>query len=58
MTAPIASGFALVKDLELYYEIRGTGKPLILLHGGVFASEAFGANLTKLAEGRQYRFER
>lgn len=26
--------FAKVNCLNMYYEIHGTGKPLILLHGG------------------------
>ena len=25
---------AAVKDIEMYYEIRGEGEPLVLLHGG------------------------
>ena len=29
------TGFAPVNGLKLYYEIRGTGQPLILLHDGV-----------------------
>ena len=29
----------------MYYEIHGTGEPLILLHGGVSAIEMFGPNL-------------
>jgi pimeloyl-ACP methyl ester carboxylesterase len=37
----------------MYYEIHGTGRPLILLHGGVGASEMFGEVLGLLAEGRQ-----
>jgi pimeloyl-ACP methyl ester carboxylesterase len=53
MSTPAASGFAAVNGLELYYEIHGSGMPLILLHGGVAASEVFGANLAKLAAGRQ-----
>jgi pimeloyl-ACP methyl ester carboxylesterase len=24
----------LVNDIEMYYEIRGEGEPLVLLHGG------------------------
>lgn len=47
------SGFAPVNGLEMYYEIHGEGEPLILLHGGVQASEAFGPNLTALAKLRQ-----
>ena len=27
--------YAPVNGLDLYYEIRGRGKPLVLLHGGV-----------------------
>jgi hypothetical protein len=44
------SGFAPVNGLQLYYEIHGNGKPLILLHGGVSASEACGVNLQELAK--------
>ena len=45
--------FADVNGVHLYYEIHGTGKPLILLHGGLGAIEMFGPNLSRLAEGRQ-----
>jgi pimeloyl-ACP methyl ester carboxylesterase len=37
----------------MYYEIRGAGEPLVLLHGGVGALEMFGPNLPALAENRQ-----
>lgn len=47
------SGFAPVNGLNLYYEIHGSGQPLILLHGGVSASEAFGPNLAELAKTRE-----
>lgn len=47
------SGFAPVNGLSLYYEIHGEGQPLILLHGGVSASEAFGPNLKELAKSRK-----
>jgi len=29
-----ASGYALVNGLKMYYEIHGTGTPLVLIHGG------------------------
>ena len=29
------SGYADVNGLHLYYEVRGEGSPLVLLHGGV-----------------------
>src|SRR5919199_3106577 len=45
--------FAEVNGLRMYYEIHGTGQPLILLHGGVEAIELFGEVLPLLAEGRQ-----
>jgi pimeloyl-ACP methyl ester carboxylesterase len=34
--------YAHVSGLEMYYEIHGTGEPLILLHGGVGAIGMFG----------------
>src|SRR5829696_10028973 len=45
--------YAEVNGLNMYYEVHGTGKPLILLHGGVGAIEMFGEVLGMLAEGRQ-----
>ena len=45
--------YAHVNGLEMYYEVHGTGEPLILLHGGVGAIEMFGEVLPLLAEGRQ-----
>jgi len=46
--------YASVNGLNMYYETYGgTGKPLVLLHGGVGAIEMFGEALPLLAEGRQ-----
>jgi len=45
--------YADVNGIRLYYEIHGTGYPLILLHGGRGAIEMFGPNLPELAKGRQ-----
>src|SRR5688500_7555648 len=42
-----------VNGIKLHYEIHGTGRPLILLHGGLGATEMFGPNLPALAKGRQ-----
>ena len=38
--------YAHVSGLEMYYEIHGTGEPLILLHGGVGAIGMFGGVLS------------
>jgi pimeloyl-ACP methyl ester carboxylesterase len=47
------TGYAPVNGLELYYEIHGSGEPLILLHGGVVGILMFGANVASLAHRRQ-----
>ena len=48
-----AGRYADVNGIKLYYEIHGTGRPLILLHGGLASNETFGPNLPALAEGHQ-----
>jgi pimeloyl-ACP methyl ester carboxylesterase len=45
--------YADVNGIKLYYEIQGTGHPLIVLHGGLGATSMFGPNLPALAKGRQ-----
>lgn len=47
------STYASVNGLNLYYEIHGTGEPLVLLHGGLGATEMLGEVLLQLAAGRQ-----
>ena len=42
-----------VNGIKLYYEVSGSGRPLVLLHGGLGALEMFGPNLPALAKGRQ-----
>jgi pimeloyl-ACP methyl ester carboxylesterase len=52
--APTGTGqYADVSGIHLYYEIHGTGRPLVLLHGGLGSGEMFGPALTAFAEGRQ-----
>lgn len=46
------TGFADVNGQHIFYSVHGTGKPLILLHGGV-NPDSFGGNLTELAKNRQ-----
>jgi pimeloyl-ACP methyl ester carboxylesterase len=48
-----AGQYAEVNGLNLYFETFGTGRPLILLHGGLGSGEMFGPNLPTLAEHHQ-----
>jgi pimeloyl-ACP methyl ester carboxylesterase len=49
----IKTGYAPVNGLQLYYEIRGTGQPLVLLHGGGSSiNTSFGQVLAVLAKTR------
>jgi pimeloyl-ACP methyl ester carboxylesterase len=36
-TTTAKTGYAPVNGLQMYYEIHGTGQPLVLLHGGLSA---------------------
>jgi pimeloyl-ACP methyl ester carboxylesterase len=38
-STPVKTGYAPVRGLNLYYEIHGSGEPLVLLHGGVVGKE-------------------
>jgi pimeloyl-ACP methyl ester carboxylesterase len=53
-TAAMGTGeYADVNGLHLYYETHGTGRPLILLHGGLGSSEMFGPIIPVLAQNHQ-----
>jgi pimeloyl-ACP methyl ester carboxylesterase len=46
--------YADVNGLHLYYQIHGTGRPLVLLHGGLMSNETFGPVIPALvAAGHQ-----
>jgi pimeloyl-ACP methyl ester carboxylesterase len=45
--------YAGVNGINLYFETHGTGRPLILLHGGLGSGEMFGPVLPALAERHQ-----
>jgi pimeloyl-ACP methyl ester carboxylesterase len=45
-----AGDYAEVNGINLYYETHGSGRPLILLHGGLMSGETFGPVLPLLAE--------
>src|SRR5512139_1372786 len=52
--APARTGYAPVNGLKMYFEIHGTGQPLVLLHGAFSAiGTSFGALLPQLAKNRQ-----
>src|SRR5919201_6799020 len=47
-------GYAAVDGLQMYYEVHGSGQPLVLLHGALSAiGTSFGKLLPPLAETRQ-----
>jgi pimeloyl-ACP methyl ester carboxylesterase len=46
------SGYADVNGVHLYYETRGSGPPLILVHGAFGSVESFGPNVALLARTR------
>ena len=51
---PVESGYAPVNGLEMYYEIHGSGQPLVLLHGNLSAiGTSFGKVLPQLAATRR-----
>ena len=51
---PARTGYAPVNGLQMYYEIHGTGQPLVLLHGAFSAiGTSFGKLLPGLAQTRQ-----
>ena len=43
--------YAEVNGINLYYETHGSGRPLVLLHGGLGSGEMFGPILPALAGG-------
>ena len=54
MAVPTTGAYADVNGLHLYYEIDGTGRPLVLLHGGLGAGEMMAPLLPQLtAAGHQ-----
>ena len=50
---PDSSGYVAANGVNYWFEIRGKGEPLLLLHGGLMWTETFGPTLTKLAESRR-----
>ena len=49
----VKSGYADVNGLSYYYEVTGTGEPILLLHGGLFSINMYGQMRAELAKSRQ-----
>jgi pimeloyl-ACP methyl ester carboxylesterase len=50
----MTQGYAPVNGLQMYYEVHGTGRPLVLLHGGLLTIDlSFGDIWPDLAASRQ-----
>ena len=45
--------YADIDGLHMYYEVHGTGEPLIVLHGALGSVEMYGPNFELLAKTRQ-----
>jgi pimeloyl-ACP methyl ester carboxylesterase len=52
-STPSKSGTVPVNGIDYYYEIHGSGEPLLLLHGGLMSSDMFRPILPTLGAGRQ-----
>ena len=52
-TRPDTTGYIAANGVDYWFEIRGKGEPILLLHGGLMSTEGFGPTLTKLAESRR-----
>ena len=50
VTEPDTSGYVAANGIDYWFEIRGKGEPLLLLHGGLMSAGSFGSVLMKLAE--------
>ena len=47
---PGAGSYASVDDLEMYYEVHGTGRPLVLLHDAYMRIAAMGEIVPELED--------
>jgi pimeloyl-ACP methyl ester carboxylesterase len=51
--APTKTGHVEANGVDYYYEVRGRGEPLLLLHGGLGSIDMFGPVLPVFAESRE-----
>lgn len=49
----VTTGYVDVDDLHMYYEIHGTGEPLVVLHGAYMSIDSMGMMIQPLAQTRQ-----
>ena len=52
-TKPTTTGRATIKGVDYYYEVRGKGDPLLVLHGGLMSTDMFGPAMPLLTKARQ-----
>jgi pimeloyl-ACP methyl ester carboxylesterase len=52
-TSEVRSGYAPVNGLKMYYEMHGTGHPLILIHGGLGMTGMFSEIMPVLSGNRE-----
>ncbi|HSQ32956.1 MAG TPA: alpha/beta hydrolase [Gemmatimonadaceae bacterium] len=50
---PFKTGYVAANGVQYYYEIHGTGDPLLLLHGGLGSIDMFEPDLSALSKTRQ-----
>jgi pimeloyl-ACP methyl ester carboxylesterase len=53
VSPPTATGYVTVDDLEIYWESRGEGDPLVVVHGGFGVADMFGDQLDLWATSRR-----
>ena len=53
VSAEVIKGRQIIDGVDYYYEIRGKGEPMLLLHGGLGSIEMFAPLMPKLSEHRQ-----
>ena len=53
VTEPDTSDYVVANGIDYWFEIRGKGEPVLLLHGGLMSAGSFGPVLMKLAESHR-----
>jgi pimeloyl-ACP methyl ester carboxylesterase len=47
------TGREAINGVDYFYEVRGKGEPLLLLHGGLLSTDSFASAMPTFANGRQ-----